>query len=342
MRQANGHRSHSPGSVTDGDSVSERDLELIHALQDSPRETWEKLAVRLGTRACRLSTRWDQLVTAGLAWEVIYPSRRWWHTHQLAFVEVPVTPATAGAVAAEVASDPSVLSVDAGPDAILASIAGRDYTSIGQHLLTGRIHGTTIHWAVQLHTNASFWRTGALPGVGAAAGVPVQGGFPNEARVRQVLRVLGPDPRLPAQQLAAACGVSDWTARVWIQRMLAAEDVSIRCEVVPTAAGRPVAMHWWLRVSDEDTPALVDLLLRRQRQHVRWVVSVDGTTDATMLAALSLPTLQAAHDLHALVARVVPRAVTVRRMYLLRPIKRAGWLIDPATGRRGGYVPLDV
>lgn len=341
MRQKNGHVGHPPGSVTDSDSVSERDLALIHALQDSPRATWEELADRLETRACRLSTRWDRLVQTGLAWETIYPSRRWWATHQLAFVEVPFTPATVDAVAAEVAADPSVLSVDVTPDSVLASIAGRDYASVGQHLLTGRIHGSVIHWAVDLYTNASFWRIGALPGVSAAADVPVQGGTPNETRVRQILRVLGPDPRLPAHQVAAACGVSDWTARMWIQRMLAAEDLSIRCDVVPTATGRQVALHWWLRASDEDTPALVDVLLRQQRRYVRWVVSVDGTTDATLLAALSLPTPRDAHDLHALVARQVPRAVTVRRVHLLRSIKRAGWLIE-RDGRRGGYVPLDV
>lgn len=332
-----------PAAPTRHITLSETERRLLHALQQTPRAPWVDVARRVGVDRDIAAARWHALAEARVAWQAAYPGPRWWRTHQLAWVEQDVPPADLDAVVTHLSTAGRVLSLDVDLDSsLLAAVATRDYQAVGRPLLDGLPPARETHLASELYSTASRWRIGALPDDGHPSGPPLDapGTGPSDDRVRALLAALGPDPRRPVTDIATACRVSYMTASRWLAHALAGGDLGIRVEVTALAANRPVGLHWWLRVPDSHHTELVGALLAQS--DVRWVAGVLSTTGATVLAAAWTRDLPAARQLTARVAGRCPAALTVRQVVTLRPVKRLGWLLDPDTGRRGGYVPLDI
>jgi hypothetical protein len=325
-------------------TLSETDLRLVHALQQTPRAPWVDVARRVGISRDVAATRWHALHQTRLAWAAVYLGPRWWRTHHLAWVEQDVPAADRDAVVAELSATGRVLSlnVDLDADGVLAAIAVADYRTAGRPLLDGLPRPRATHLATELHSTVSRWRIGALPEDGRHSGTSpdTPGTGPPDERIRTLLAALGPDPRRPVTDIADTCQISYMTASRWLAHALAGGDLGIRIDVAPEVAVRPVGLHWWLRAPDHDHDALIAALLTQP--DVRWVAGVLSTTGATVFAAAWTHDLLSARHLTARVAARCPTALTVRQVVTLQPVKRLGWLVDPATGRRGDYVPLDV
>lgn len=336
-----------------GAVLDEDDRALVRVLQARPRASWSELAQQVGVTAAEVEERWGALVAAGVAWLVVYPARRWWHGHQVGWVEAELPPGDPDGVVAQLTDDGTVLSVDVdvGGAGVLAAIAAVDHTTIGQALFSGRWSAPSVAYlATELHSPASRWVVaddGVVPGGGSGA----RARLATDDRVRAVLAALGPDPRRPDREVAAECGISPAAIGRVIRELMVTEQLAIRCDVTPAAIGRPVGMHWLLSVPPgADEQRLVEVLL--SQPDVRWVASVittprqlprvgRGRVGGRVLAALWLRDLEAAHRLTALVAARCPRASTVRQEVVDRSVKRLGAVLDPA-GRRDGYVPLTV
>jgi hypothetical protein len=331
-----------PGPAT----LREPDLALLHALQEAPRAPWVDVARRLGVDREVAAARWRALTRARVAWQAVYPGPRWWRRgrHQLAWVEITPAAADLDQAVHDLARTRRVLSLDVDLDGtVLAALAAADYRTAGRPLLPGVPPARGTHLATDLYSSASRWRTGALPtdssrGEGPPLDAP--GAGPADDRIRSLGGALGPDPRRPVTDIAAACRVSHTTATRWLDHALTGGDLGIRVEVTPDAVARPVGAHWWLRAPDIDHDHLVDVLLAQT--DVRWVAGVVSPTGATVLAAVWTHDLPATRHLAARVAARCPTATTVRLAITARPAKRLGWLLDPDTGRRGDYVPLDI
>jgi DNA-binding Lrp family transcriptional regulator len=326
-------------------TLSETDLRLVHALQQTPRAAWVDVARRVGVGRDVAATRWRALYEARLAWATVYLGPRWWRTHQLAWVEQDVPAADLDAAVVELSATRRVLSLNVDLDAggLLAAIAVADYRTAGRPLLSGLTKPRASHLATELHSTVSRWRIGALPDDSRNSESPSlrnPGAGPPEERVRTLAAVLGPDPRRPVTDIADACHVSYMTASRWLTHALAEGDLGIRIDVAPEVAVRPVGLHWWLRAPDSDHDALVSALLAQS--DVRWVAGVLSTTGATVFAAAWTHDLAAARQLTARVADRCPTALTVRQVVTLQPVKRLGWLVDRETGRRGDYISLEV
>jgi hypothetical protein len=259
----------------------------------------------------------------------------------LAWVEQDVPAADLDAAVAELSLTGRVLSLNIELDrSVLAAVAAPGYQDLGRPLLSGLPPPRTSHLATELHSTVSKWRIGALPDDGHPSFTSGSGVAPPDQRIRALLAALGPDPRRPVTDIADACQISYMTASRWLAHALTGGDLGIRIDVAPEAAARPVGLHWWLRAPDSDHDALIAALM--DQPDVRWVAGVLSTTGATVFAAAWTHDLLSARHLTARVAARCPTALTVRQVVTLQPVKRLGWLVDPVTGRRGDYVPLDV
>jgi DNA-binding Lrp family transcriptional regulator len=331
-----------PATVT----LSERHLRLIHALQRSPRASWEAIAATVddGSTPRALAGRWRALQESGVAWLAPHPGPRWWAGHLLAWVTLTPAAADVPGVAGELAEDPTVLSVDVDHSgAVLAAVALPTYDDLGTWLgrRPARVPSPQVDIATHLHTSLSRWRVGALPGDDSrATDIPTPvGQRPSDTVVRDLIAALAPDPRAPIPALADILGRQERTVRRQLGAMLRDGDVAIAVELVGAAVGRPISAHWWLRAA---RPAALARALVGEPD-VRSVVSVVSRIGgATTLASASLPSREAMHQLVARVAQACPDAVTEAISMTWRAYKRLGWTVDPVSGRRLAYVPLDI
>ncbi len=327
-------------------TLSERDLALIHALQRGPRDPWERLAARLGdgSTARAVAARWAALRGDRVAWQAAYPGPPWWVTHWLAWVTVSTTPRDVAGVVDDLAGDGQVMSLDLdyGGSAVATVIAPSPH-ALGEWLAHGPLRRPVdrVDIATHLHTSASRWRIGALPGDDArATDMPdtAEARPAHDDQVRAMLAALAPDPRAPVTELAETLGQPPRTVARWLARMLRSGDIRIRVEHPQTAVGLPIGVHWWLRAPHPDVLAGV-LVAERA---VRWVASVvPRVGSASTLAAAWLPAPEAVHDLVVRVGLACPEAETVRLSMTWRPVKRLGWRVDSA-GRCLDLVPLAI
>jgi DNA-binding Lrp family transcriptional regulator len=327
-------------------TLTERDLALIHALQRGPRDPWEQLAARLadGSTARAVAARWAALRDARIAWQAAYPGPPWWVTHWLAWVTVSTTPTDVASVVADLAADGQVMSLDLdyGASAV-ATVVAATPDALGEWLAHGpmRRPADRVDIATHLHTSASRWRIGALPGDDArATDLPETADArpPHDDQVRDILAALAPDPRAPVATLAEILGQPPRTVGRRLGRMLRSGDIRIRVEHPQAAVGLPLGVHWWLRAPHPE--ALADVLVADRA--VRWVASVvPRVGSATTLAAAWLPNPEAVHQMVVRVARACPAAETVRLSMTWQPVKRLGWRVDGA-GRCLDLVPLAI
>lgn len=302
------------------------------------------MAVDDGSTPRALASRWRALQAAGIAWLVPYPGPRRWTSQLLAWVTLTPAAADVPGVAAELAADPTVLSVDIDHSgAILAAVITPTYDDLGRWLgrRPERVPSPQVDIATHLHTSLSRWRLGALPGDDRrVSDIPTPvGARPGDAAVRELVAALAPDPRAPVPALAAVLGSTERTVRRQLAAALRDGDVAITVEVVGAAVGRPVSARWWLRAA---RPAALARVLVGEPD-VRWVASVVSRIGgATTLAGVWLPTREAMHGLVARVAQACPDASTEATSLTWQAPKHLGWRLDPTSGRRVEYVPLAI
>ncbi|MGV2915880.1 Lrp/AsnC family transcriptional regulator [Streptomyces alfalfae] len=339
-----------PASTPESDTgFSELDLALVDALQSAPRATWTQLGRALDIDATTASRRWDRLRSQGLAWVTAYERP---HTATVAFVEVRCTPQRFDAVSRALAQLPWVISVEevAGDFDLLLAVTAADLHSLGRavHGTIGGLRGvrsTHTRLGLTVFSEGGDWRTHAIPS-GSRALLPESRGatrftYSTHTQTRRTphdhaLRAaLGNDGRMSYKDLGAVIGVSEYTARRRLLRMLRDREITLRCDLAHPLAGYRTSVLYRAAVPHQYLEHTGAALARTDQ--VRLSISVSGPYNLFVMAWL--------HDLNgispfeALLAERFPHLQVHDRTIALHTPKRMGWLLAP-DGRALRYVPL--
>ncbi|MFI5803670.1 Lrp/AsnC family transcriptional regulator [Streptomyces sp. NPDC051561] len=332
-------------------SFSEGDLELVDALQSSPRATWAQLARVLGVDATTVARRWERLRSLGLAWITAYEAP---HAATVAYVEVRCRPRSFDQVSRALARTPWIFSVDetAGDFDLFLSVAAPDLHALGSavHGTIGAlpgVHSTKTRLGITVFGEGSDWRTRAIDAA-ARARLPesrstVRDTYTSHMDTRltaqdHALRgALGVDGRLSYKALGEAAGLSEHTARRRLLRMLRARDLTLRCDIAQPLAGYRAMVIYRACVPHSHLEQTGIALA--QMEQVRLAVSVSGPHNLIVMAWL--------HDLNgigpfeSLLTERFPRLEVRDRTVALHSPKRMGWLLD-RHGRAVEHVPFPL
>ncbi len=342
----------SPARSQESDtSLSEGDLALIDALQSSPRATWTQLGRALDIDATTAARHWERLRSRGLAWITAYETP---HNATVAYVEVRCRPRQFESVSRAVTQLPWVFGVDetVGDFDLFLSVAATDLHALGRavHGTIGGLRGvraTHTRIGLTLFGEGGNWRARAIPSASRAL-LPDSGTAP-EARdtysthMRTRLTpqdlalrtALGRDGRLGYKELGAEIGMSEFTARRRVRRMVRDRDITFRCDFAhPLAGYRAVALYR----ATVPHPHLehTGAALARMEQ-VRLANSVSGPHN--LLVMVWLHDLDGISTFESSLADRLPHLSIEDRTIILHSPKRMGWLLDPL-GRATGHISL--
>src|SRR5882757_100166 len=323
--------------------LSEIDLQLLHALQISPRAPWNVVGRVLGISPATAARHWERLRDAGMAWVTAYrpdmPGRS--GDPVSAFVITKCAPSRTTAIAAELAGHPQTLSVEivSGDGDLLVTMSAADRHALADYLL-GRftefdgLLSSSTYWATRLYTEGSQWRLEALtPHQARTLREAEQRRDPAALRPREVLgdaadqhltRLLALDGRTSFADLAEQSGMSEPTVRRRLRGMTGSGRIAVRCDLAWEAAGWPVSVHITMRVP----PSRLDDVARALAVLPETRVVATCVGEADLIAGLWLPSLADAHRLAAVLAVRLPEVRIVRWLTGLRTVKRMGRLLD--------------
>ena len=239
--------------------LAEEDLKLVDALQAAPRASWSTLGRALGLGAVTVARHWDALVERGDAWLTAYVGGELSARLALAFVEIDCEPGAALRVAARLAKDVHVATVEyvAGPCDLLVHVVAPTLRELGAHVLdhVATVPGVTrarTTLSSRMFTEGSRWRVRAIsPGQREALSAkPAKNRAPlrfGDAD-RALILALGADARASAAALAAELGVGATTVRRRLDALLGRGAIRVRCEIARSASTAPVKVTLWLQV----------------------------------------------------------------------------------------------
>lgn len=328
-------------------ALDELDLRLVTVLQGSPRADWSEVGAALDVDPSTAARRWARLSETGSAWFSCYPVSVEAMPLIVAFVEVDCAPGRLYDVAAELARDPHVFTVEhvtGGRDLMLTCVFGSlaelaRYTGLRIGALPG-VAASRTQIATALHTEGSRWRLdrpapGARPGAVRVAGSPEAGRSAVRREDESLVTALAGDARQSVAALARTTGLSATTVRRRLRRLAESRALVFRCEVARGLSGWPVSVSLWCAAAPSD----VD----------RITAHVSGMRETRLVASLSGPHnllfavwLRSLDDIQSFESRLVapfPGLTVADRAVTLWPMKLAGHLLDPS-GRRLGSVPL--
>jgi DNA-binding Lrp family transcriptional regulator len=327
--------------------LAEQDLKLADALQAAPRASWSTLGRALGLGAVTTARRWDALVERGDAWLTAYAGGELTAQLALAFVEIECEPGAALRVAAKLAEDVHVATVEyvAGPGDLLAHVVAPTLRELGAHVLdrvtavpgVARVR-TTL--SPRMFTEGSRWRVRAIsPGEREALSAkPPRNRAPLrfDDADRALILALGADARASAAALAIELGVGATTVRRRLDGLLGRGAIRVRCEIARSLSPAPVTVTLWLRVPPDKLETTARSLA--MLPEVRMCAALSGT--ANLMLVVWLPSQHDALPLEAVLAAKLPWLEITGRAVTLRSVKLMGRLLDSA-GRGAGRVPLD-
>ncbi|MFB7655306.1 MULTISPECIES: Lrp/AsnC family transcriptional regulator [unclassified Streptomyces] len=331
--------------------LDELDRMLVTALQAAPRADWRRVGRALDVDASTAARRWARLTEAGLARLSCHPSVGPGLAPLVAFIEIDCAPGLLRQVAARIAADSHVFTVEhvTGARDLLVTAAFQDQAALARYLgfRLGALEGvaaTRSQIATMVHVEGSHWRLDRLPerrrallldrapaerSAGAAAA-----GTPDTADLA-LFTALSEDCRMPAAGLAERTGLSPTTVRRRLARMQADRALVFRCEVARFLSGWPVSVTLWCAAPPGDVPKIAAQLI--------------GTRETRLCASLSGPHnvmatvwLRSVEDIQAYEARLVarfPELVIADRAIALWPLKLGGHILDPY-GRHVRAVPV--
>ncbi|MER5634023.1 Lrp/AsnC family transcriptional regulator [Streptomyces nitrosporeus] len=329
--------------------LDELDYLLITALQTSPRAEWAQIGKALGVDASTAARRWNRLTEAGHAWLSCYTVAVGPTVPVIAFIEVDCAAGALHEVAAEIADDPHLITIEhvTGARDLVLTAAFPNLAALGRYVgfRLGRLPGvsaTRSQTATTVHTEGSRWRLDRLaPGSQDLLAKerdpapPRRGPAALDALDARLYLLLSEDFRQPAARLAERLGVSPTTVRRRLDRMHRQDALIYRCEVARCLSGWPVSVTLWGIAPAADASRIVSQLIRMRE--TRLCASLTGPHNL-MLAVW----LRSAEDIGAFEARLAdrfPELTVADRAVTLWPLKLAGHVLDPE-GRHLRGVPV--
>jgi DNA-binding Lrp family transcriptional regulator len=332
------------------ESVDEKDLELINALQLTPRASWAQLGRALALDPVTVARRWQRLTEAGLAWVtcVVGPSLH--GEFCMAYIEIECVPARLDDTATALSAEPQVRYVHhlTGLYGLLAVAALRTPAEVSGYLrgLVGRLPGVRAYRAEMRtvgYSEPSRWRLRSLERTqqraleaGRASSATV-GGARVDAVDRELYRLLHEDGRMSYAELTERAGISEPTARRRVKRLLAHRLLRLRCEMAQSLSGWPDSAVLWASVAPQHLEATARSLTALP--DMRLCCALTGERNLLLMVWL-----RSLGDLPRLEATITERSrhlTIVDRAACLHTVKQMGRLLD-SEGRSIGHVPPDV
>jgi DNA-binding Lrp family transcriptional regulator len=322
--------------------LSERDRELLHALQVAPRVSWAEAARILDSTPAALARRWARLRERGLAWVTAHPGGTY-RGLTLAMVEVDCLPGRRADVVRAVCADPRAVTVEEstrGRDLMLTVITP-DLLSLTRFVLDEleRLPGVErqrTYLATTVHRHGTHWRIDALTPAQVRALEQVARVRPTgllRDEDRPLLPLLALDGRRSAADLARLTGRNPATVRRQLARVVGCEQLSFRTELASSASGWSVSSNFTAHVDPVDHARTVTALATLPE--LRLCLSTTGETNLVMTTwTRSLDDLL---SIEQLLGEKMPWLRLHESAVNLRTPKRMGWLLDEA-GRATGEV----
>lgn len=332
------------------DFVDEKDLELINALQLTPRASWAQLGRALALDPVTVARRWERLTETGLAWVTCVVGPALHSEFCMAYVEIECSPGRLDDIATALSAEPQVRYVHhiTGPYGLLAVAALRTPAEVSAYLrgVVGRLPGVRAYRAEMRtvgYSEASRWRLRSLERSqqraleSADTPLATAGGARVDGVDRQLYRLLHEDGRMPYTQLADRAGISEPTARRRVKRLLAHRLLRLRCEMAQSLSGWPAAAVLWASVAPEHLDATARSLTAFP--DVRLCCALAGQRN--LLLMVWLRSLGDLPRLEATISERSPHLTIVDRAACLHTVKQMGRLLS-TEGRSVGHVPPNV
>ena len=333
--------------------ISEEDLQLINALQIAPRISWSDAAGILGVHATTLAARWERLKASGAAWSTAHlmgdPKQMC-----LALVDVDCQMSSRAAVTAALAAIPEVVTVEEAAsnrdlmltvitptlaqfsDIVLEQLKEIPGLTKYQTALCTRLHSGGYAWRLNVLDKSQMAALQALAGPEASGTAPAGNqGAPLPRSHLDLIPFLARDGRAAAADIARALGRSPATVQRQLNRVLAGQVLSFRCEIAQKYSGYPVSCQWFANVPPGQHEAAAAEL--RSFRNVRLTASTTGRTNFVIL--MWLHSLAEVLNAEQALQQRIPGIELVESVVVLKTAKRVGWMLNPGFHRdrgRGG------
>jgi len=329
-------------------ALSERDLELIHALQIAPRIPWAAAGEILGAHPAALSKRWTALQGRGAAWiavELTTAAR----DQLLSFTQLGCLPESQAAITVELQALRHVISLDMLSQrhdlglTLVASGMDEMANEIFEQLTAIEgVRSLESNFCVHMHRSAREWTLRTLDRQQVAAFKALdqeQTATDPSIVIRQehrpVIEQLQRDPRSSVADIARTAGLSQTTARRQLARVLHSDVLSLRCDMAQPLSGYPVTAQWFTRLPAAQHHAAASALA--SMPNIRMVASTTG--QANLMVAMWLRSVNDVLDAERVLGQKVPGLEVLHNSLLVRPSKRLGWLLQDDGRATGEYVP---
>lgn len=332
------------------DSVDEKDLELIHALQLSPRASWAQMAGALALDPVTVARRWERLAEEGLAWVTCVAGTALHSEFCMVYIEIDCIPGRLDHIATALSTEPHVRYVHhlTGLYGLLVVATLRTSVEVSAFLrgTVGQLSGVRAYRA-EIRTvgygEPSRWRLRSLERSQRhalePAGTPstTVGGARMDAVDRKLFRLLHEDGRMSYTALADRAGISEPTARRRVKRLLTHRLLRLRCEMAQSLSGWPYSAFLWASVA----PQYMEFTARSLTAlpDVRLCCALTGERNLLLMVWL-----RSLGDLPQLEATITERSRNlsiVDRAACLHTVNQMGRLLD-SEGRSVGYAAPNV
>jgi DNA-binding Lrp family transcriptional regulator len=329
--------------------LSEDDLALINALQIAPRLSWADASGVLGVHATTLAARWERLRAAGAAWVT---------AHQvgdpklmcLALVDIDCEMNRRAEVTAALADIPEIVTIGeaASNRDLMLTVIAPSLAALNERVIdrlkeiAGLLKYRTA-LCTRLHSGAHAWRLNVLDrnqhaALGALASPdaarPNSNGDPLPQSHLALLPFLARDGRATAADIARTLDRHPATVQRQLNRVLASNGLSFRCEIAQAYSGYPVTCQWFANVpAGRHDAAAAEL---RGFRNVRMSASTTGGTNFAIIMWLN--SLADVMDAELALQQRVPGIELVESAVMLRTVKRMGWMLNPDSTASGAVV----
>ncbi|WP_229072003.1 Lrp/AsnC family transcriptional regulator [Actinoplanes sp. DH11] len=328
-------------------TLDELDYQLLTALQLAPRADWQRIGAAIGVDGSTAARRWNRLYRTGHAWIGCLPAQLALPSVVLALIEVDCVAGRLPEVAADLADDPNIVTLEhvTGARDLLIQAAFPDHVQLGRYLslrlgLLPGVAASRTQIAVTVHSEGSRWRLDRLSDPARQAlleGRPAPRGTSHvytDDDLR-LIKVLSEDPRQPAVRIAERTGLSPTTVRRRLDRLDADRSIVYRCEVARYVSGYPISVSLWCTLPPGDTGRVVSKL--SGMRETRFCATLSGS--ANLILIVWLRSVQEIAAFEARLSAQVPEVTIADRAVALWVLKLGGQLLDPH-GRRLRTVPL--
>jgi len=339
--------------------VDDVDRAICHVLQIAPRLPWVDVGAVVGISATACAARWKRLTGEGLAWVSVQPVRTA-GAQTTAIVEVRCAPANRRALARTLAADARIVGLDESTDAglLLATVITPDLGGLTRLVLDdlgscGDVAGVDAHVVTQVIRDGSAWRLDDLDSDQIAEAGRLdrlaradlgqwapRGAAPAPARAeplgpedRALVAALARDGRASVAELARRTQGTPATVRRRLARLVGTETIRFRCEVAHAAAGWPITAIWFARVPPAESERTIAAL--GSLAHLR--LGVQTTGEANLVFSVFSRSVAGVASFEKALGGSV-RIEVLRSMFLLRSVKRMGWIVDESGRRTGSLV----